>query len=221
MGRGVGLIDDGRVAAGDGSTVDSRETTLQAPALTSGGALNPLPNAEPGVDIADGVLHLVDPAYRDAELLGSWIGFAVIAGGSGVGALVLWLLGGVGTGWGLILSGAWVLLAGWLAWFSAVWPGKEYARTQYALSPEGIEIRKGVVWRRIINVPCSRVQHTDVIQGPIMRRFGIAVLRIHTAGTENAQVDLPGLRHDAALRIRDALLRGRAGAMAEQTDDAV
>lgn len=172
-------------------------------------------------DLADGVLRPVDPAYKDAELLSSWIGFVIIVGGLAVGATLLVLIGRVGTGWGLVIGGAWVLVAGWLAWFSAVWPGKEYARTQYALTHEGIEIRKGVVWRRVINVPCSRVQHTDVIQGPIMRRFGIAVLRIHTAGTENAQVDLPGLRHDVALRVRDALLRGRAGAMAEQADDAV
>jgi membrane protein YdbS with pleckstrin-like domain len=52
------------------------------------------------------------------------------------------------------------------------------------------------------------VQHTDVSQGPLQRRYGLATLTVHTAGTENAQVQLPGLPHDVALSIRDHLLPG-------------
>ena len=56
------------------------------------------------------------------------------------------------------------------------------------------------------NVPRSRVQHTDVAQGPLERRYGLGTLVIYTAGTEHAKVALPGLAYADALRIRDQLL---------------
>jgi membrane protein YdbS with pleckstrin-like domain len=52
------------------------------------------------------------------------------------------------------------------------------------------------------------VQHIDVAQGPLERRYGLATLSIYTAGTEYARVDLPGLRHERAVAIRDHLLPG-------------
>ena len=56
------------------------------------------------------------------------------------------------------------------------------------------------------NVPRSRIQHTDVSQGPVQRRYGIATLRVHTAGTENASVELGGLEHGVARLVREFLL---------------
>jgi membrane protein YdbS with pleckstrin-like domain len=78
----------------------------------------------------------------------------------------------------------------------------------------GIEIRRGVVWRKVINVPRSRVQHTDVSQGPLERVHGLGTLAIYTAGTDHAEVSLHGLDHQTSLRIRDHLLPG-------ETSDAV
>ena len=74
-----------------------------------------------------------------------------------------------------------------------------------------MSIRRGVVWRSEISVPRSRVQHTDVSQGPLQRRFGLATLILHTAGTHHASVSLAGLPHAAALAIRDYLIEGGAG----------
>ncbi|HQX83726.1 MAG TPA: PH domain-containing protein, partial [Vicinamibacterales bacterium] len=69
-----------------------------------------------------------------------------------------------------------------------------------------LEIRRGVIWRRVVNVPQTRVQHTDVSQGPIERSHGLSTLIVHTAGTEHAQVALPGLSREDALALRDQLL---------------
>jgi membrane protein YdbS with pleckstrin-like domain len=52
------------------------------------------------------------------------------------------------------------------------------------------------------------VQHIDVAQGPLERRYGLATLSIYTAGTEYARVDLPGLTYARAVDIRDRLLPG-------------
>jgi hypothetical protein len=63
-----------------------------------------------------------------------------------------------------------------------------------------------VFWRRTIIVPKSRVQHTDVSQGPLQRRYALGTLVVYTAGTDHAKVELPGLSYARAMRIRDHLL---------------
>ena len=83
-----------------------------------------------------------------------------------------------------------------------------YHHTRYVITPFGIEIRRGILWKSVISVPRSRVQHTDITQGPLMRQYGIAKLVIHTAGTENASVELSGLARDDAFRIREFLTPG-------------
>ena len=58
-----------------------------------------------------------------------------------------------------------------------VWPVLELRHTRWRIDTDGLEIRRGVVWRHTISVPRERIQHTDVAQGPIQRRFGLATLR--------------------------------------------
>jgi membrane protein YdbS with pleckstrin-like domain len=55
------------------------------------------------------------------------------------------------------------------------------------------------------------VQHIDVTQGPIDRRFGLSTLVIYTAGTDHAKVALDGLEHGRALAMREHLLPTGAG----------
>ena len=98
-----------------------------------------------------------------------------------------------------------------MAWLSQWWPPVEYRHMAYRVDEDGIEIRAGVYWQRIMNVPRSRVQHTDVVQGPLERRHGLGRLVIYTAGTEHSKVDLPGLEHQIALGIRDHLLPREPG----------
>jgi membrane protein YdbS with pleckstrin-like domain len=102
--------------------------------------------------------------------------------------------------------GAWLGVTALLAWWLWTWPAKAYAFASYRLDDDGLEIRRGVVWRSIINVPRTRVQHTDVAQGPIERSHGLSTLVIHTAGTDHAQVALPGLSRERAIALRDQLL---------------
>jgi membrane protein YdbS with pleckstrin-like domain len=97
-------------------------------------------------------------------------------------------------------------VGGVLSWVSFRWPEVSYRHTFYRVDPERLEIRRGVWWRHTIIVPKSRVQHTDVSQGPLERRYGLGTLIVYTAGTDHAKVELPGLSHERAMRIRDHLL---------------
>ena len=52
----------------------------------------------------------------------------------------------------------------------------------------------------------QRVSFTDCVSFALMRRYGIATLAIHTAGTQHAKVELPGLAKECAEFIRDHLI---------------
>lgn len=100
----------------------------------------------------------------------------------------------------------WLIVTPALAYWSYRWAEVEYRHTSYRVDDDGIEIRSGVFWRAVSNVPRSRVQHTDVAQGPLERKHGLGRLIIYTAGTQHSRVELPGLEHQTALNIRDHLL---------------
>jgi hypothetical protein len=93
-----------------------------------------------------------------------------------------------------------------LGWWSYRWAEVEYRHMSYDVDDDVIEIRSGVFWQSVQNVPRSRVQHTDVSQGPLERKHGLGRLVIFTAGTQHSRVELPGLAHHTALDIRDRLL---------------
>jgi membrane protein YdbS with pleckstrin-like domain len=165
-------------------------------------ALEQLPMI-PSESIADGVSHQLDLNTIRVERIASWI-FTSVAGVFLLIQLVVNLFGGP---WQIAIGLALTVGAGgFMAWLSHRWPEISYRHRSYRVDPQGIEIRRGVVWRRAITVPKSRVQHTDVSQGPLQRKYGLGTLIIYTAGTDHAKVELSGLNHARAMRIRDHLL---------------
>lgn len=165
--------------------------------------------ADADLPIADGVEHPLDPAWIELQRLIGWIVCAVLTPLLFVGLVVAIFAGSLPTAIDVLLAVAWLAAVGTLAWLAQRWPPIEYRYVRYRIDGQGIEIRMGVVWRRVISVPRSRVQHIDVAQGPLERRYGLASLSIYTAGTEHAKVDLPGVAYARAVRIRDHLLPGR------------
>jgi membrane protein YdbS with pleckstrin-like domain len=93
------------------------------------------------------------------------------------------------------------------------WPAIAYRHSSYRLDADGLEIRRGVYWRSIINIPRSRVQHSDVSQGPLERRYKLGTLVVYTAGTQHSEVKLAGLDFDVARSIRARLLPGEGDAV--------
>jgi membrane protein YdbS with pleckstrin-like domain len=75
----------------------------------------------------------------------------------------------------------------------------------YAFTGRELHVAHGWWTRSHTVVPVSRVQHIDVTQGPIQRAFGVATLVLHTAGTANSLVSLPGIARATAEGIRDAI----------------
>jgi hypothetical protein len=90
-----------------------------------------------------------------------------------------------------------------LSW---VWPEAYYRRLRFGIDATGIAIERGIFWRSRIAVPRARIQHTDVSQGPLQRRFGVGTLKLYTAGSRYTKIELPGLAHTEAIALRDTLL---------------
>ena len=84
-------------------------------------------------------------------------------------------------------------------------PVRRYRSWGYAEREDELHIRHGLWTRTQTAVPFGRVQHIDVAQGPVERRFGLARLILHTAGTRSAAIPLPGLLHDQAEAMRDRI----------------
>lgn len=82
---------------------------------------------------------------------------------------------------------------------------RRYRYTRWLLDETGFGYRRGRLWRTETRVPLSRVQHVDLKHGPVERRFRLATLVVHTAGTRDSAVSVAGLDADEAVRLRDTL----------------
>ena len=158
------------------------------------------------VSIIDGQEHRVDPRSVTLDRvvgLGSILASAVVPF---VGFTIGWGLGGIPARvYFSLLAGGLVLFVLSLV-IGYKWPELHHRHLRYRVDESGVRIRRGVLWRTVISIPTSRVQHTDVSQGPVQRSYGLATLTVHTAGTEGASISLSGLEHGVAKRLRDHLL---------------
>ena len=82
-------------------------------------------------------------------------------------------------------------------------PLRRYQARGYQLGADRLRVVRGLLFRSDTVVPFGRVQHIDVHQGPLERAYGLGTLVLHTAGTHNASVSLPGLAHGDALAMRE------------------
>lgn len=146
----------------------------------------------------------LDPRYVRVMQFGA----ALFAIPLAIGALVLETTGLAAFGVFLVPA----LLIGAILVF--VLPGRRFRRWGYRLDDDRLRIVRGFMFHSDTLVPLGRVQHIDVEQGLQERRYGLATLTVHTAGTHNSSVRLPGLRHEDALAMRDAIRAHIAGAIA-------
>ena len=85
----------------------------------------------------------------------------------------------------------------------AIAPQRIYRRLRYGLTERLLQVVRGWLFHTDTIVPFVRVQHLDVTRGPLDKMFGTATLVVHTAGTRNSIVTVPGLAPDRAAEIRD------------------
>jgi putative membrane protein len=137
------------------------------------------------------VVHPIQELIRAVPALA---GLLVAGNSSGHGSL--WSLAGVAV----------VVALGLVRWFT----------TTYRITEEQVQVRRGLLRRRVLAVPRDRVRTVDVTANPLHRVLGLARLTVGTGRSDRKNED--GLRLDALLaaeasRVRVELLhRGPAPA---------
>ncbi len=84
-------------------------------------------------------------------------------------------------------------------------PERRYRRWGYDMGADRLRVLRGFLFRTDTIVPFNRIQHIDVAQGPIERIYGVSTLIVHTAGTHNSTVALPGLKAGDANAMREEM----------------
>ena len=86
-----------------------------------------------------------------------------------------------------------------------IFPARTYRRLRYRLTDRLLQVLRGWLFHTDTVVPLVRIQHLDVVRGPLDKMFGTASLVVHTAGTHNSIVTVPGLAPDRAAEMRDLI----------------
>ena len=106
-----------------------------------------------------------------------------------------------GYGWMIIAGAAVVLIAFYLFVLEQSFPHKAYAVREH-----DILYRSGWIVRTVRICPYNRIQNCSVRTGPLERKFSLAALILYTAGSEGADLRIPGLPQEEADNLRQFIL---------------
>lgn len=143
-------------------------------------------------------LQAVEPAYKNVmrvRIATTWLAASVAAAVADQALLSETLFYGLPT--------TLVPLLGLIS--VVVVPHRIYRRIGYRLTGRLLQHVRGWMFHTDTIVPFVRVQHIDITRGPIEKLFGVATLVVHTAGTHNSIVSVPGLSPETAAWIRDTV----------------
>lgn len=87
--------------------------------------------------------------------------------------------------------------------FACIWAPLYYKSVVYHLNETEMTWRRGVFFRKTGIVPYNRLTNVDIVQGPVMRVFGIYHLKIETAGggaSASAEIQIEGVENPEPIR---------------------
>ncbi|MBB1060802.1 PH domain-containing protein [Lysobacter spongiae] len=111
--------------------------------------------------------------------------------------------------WGLVGVGALVLVSLW-----------QYFTYRYGVLGDALVIRSGLLERSLRVIPFARIHNVALQQNLLHRVFGVAEVRLESAGGQKPEAEMRVLKLDKALAL-EALVRRRAHAVDAPADAAV
>ena len=81
----------------------------------------------------------------------------------------------------------------------AIWIPAAFKALEYTIDDDGVKMHGGVVWKKFVTVPYSKITNVDITRGPLQRLFNIGTIHVQTAGAagkqgEKAELKLAGIR---------------------------
>jgi membrane protein YdbS with pleckstrin-like domain len=89
----------------------------------------------------------------------------------------------------------------------ALYSWLRYKSWSYQLQEDGLHLTRGVIVQVDTLVPYIRIQHIDTQRGPVDRILGLSSTVVYTAGSRGADVLIPGLKKERAIKLQDQLRR--------------
>ena len=159
--------------------------------------------------VPEGVeLQRPHPKLAAAKYIGS-LGWLVIAA---IGAALLLVIP-------MIFKGAQIPLWVWLLvvlpwvlfWAVTVFRVRVFMRNHgFALLEDDYMVASGAWFREVVAVPYGRIQYAKVSQGPLLRRYGLASVELHSAAS-SMSATVQGLTLEDAEALKERLVsRGSA-----------
>ncbi len=140
----------------------------------------------------------LEPAYKWVRMLSAALFAAAMTGGAWLFVLVQPEL----TPYSTVVAVLVTTLSGWMIFYN----GLSFHFMSYALREKDLSFRSGWLWKSMTTVPFNRVQHCDIKQGLLDRKFGLAKLTIYTAGGQSSDLMIPGLLPDTAEKLKAFIL---------------
>lgn len=103
---------------------------------------------------------------------------------------------------GLLILGG--VLAIWT--FLTIFVVVVFPTRKFVVRTHDVTYEYGRLFYSVTTIPINRIQHVSLGQGPLEQLFNIAHLNIYTAGGNQADLTLPGLKYDLAESLKDHLL---------------
>ncbi|MUG67178.1 PH domain-containing protein [Paenibacillus campinasensis] len=103
----------------------------------------------------------------------------------------------------------WTLIPGWIVlglslpslWFTWYIPSFTYKHFGFMVTDEQLELRSGWLWLSDTLVPMTRIQHVELESGPLLRKYGLAKIKVVTAATTHV-IEALKLEEAEALKKR-------------------
>jgi uncharacterized protein len=101
--------------------------------------------------------------------------------------------------WVVAAGAGWLLMAaGWFALME-----KSFVNKGYAIRDKDVIYRSGWLIQVTHTCPFNRIQHSTVTMGPLERNFGLARLVLYTAGSNDADMSIPGITDEVAQSLKE------------------
>jgi len=83
---------------------------------------------------------------------------------------------------------------------------KGFEHKGYAIRTRDLVYKTGWLYKKQITVPFSRIQHVDIKQGILERRYKLSKLNLYTAGGASSDLTIPGINLKDAKRFKSFIL---------------
>ena len=140
----------------------------------------------------------IEKGYRTIQTIVSLIFTGVIITGL---SIIFWF-SPAPTWIAAIVLSCWILIGV----LQLVFIFKGFKYRGFAIRARDLTYKKGWIFKKRVTVPFKRIQHVDIKQGPIDRKFGLAKLNVYTAGGNASDLAIPGIKIEDAHQYKSFIL---------------